>query len=78
MQMAIRILDFVLVTIVFLSVKKGFDTMLDLYIALVIAGRRTCNPATNGVTLVPERYRAQVIDNLNAIGLDADGNPIVG
>lgn len=52
--------------------------MLDLYIALVIAGRRTCNPATNGVTLVPERYRAQVIDNLNAIGLDADGNPIVG
>ena len=78
MRTAIKFLNLILATVVILYIKKGFDNMLDLYTALVIAGRRTCNPATNGVTLVPERYRAQVIDNLNAIGLDADGNPIVG
>lgn len=78
MRTATRFLNLIFVTIVFIYIKKGFGNMLDLYTALVIAGRRTCNPETQGVTLVPEWYRAQVIDNLNAIGLDADGNPIVG
>lgn len=78
MRTAIRFLNLILVTIIFLYIKKGFDNMLDLYTALVIAGRRTCNPETQGVTLVPERYREQVIEDLKAIGLDADGNPIAG
>ena len=50
--------------------------MVDMYLALVIAGRRTCNPETVGVTKVPERYREAVLAELTALGLDADGNPI--
>lgn len=50
--------------------------MVDMYVALVIAGRRTCNPENKEVTLVPTRYRAKVLTELEALGLDADGNPI--
>lgn len=47
--------------------------MVDMYVALVIAGRRTCNPETVGVTLVPARYRESVAAELLALGLDLDG-----
>lgn len=47
--------------------------MVDMYVALVIAGRRTCNPETVGVTLVPARYRAAVASELETLGLDLDG-----
>ena len=50
--------------------------MVDMYLALVIAGRRTCNPENKEATLVPTRYRAKVVEELTALGLDADGNPI--
>lgn len=50
--------------------------MVDMYLALVIAGRRTCNPDNKTVTLVPARYRAKVLAELEALGLDADGNAI--
>lgn len=50
--------------------------MIDMYLALVIAGRRTCNPDTVGVTKVPTRFRDAVLAELTALGLDADGNPI--
>ena len=43
--------------------------MVDLYCALIIAGRRT-------IETVPERYRGAVIEQLAAIGLDENGNPI--
>ena len=56
---------------------KGGINMVDLYIALVIAGRRTCNPENKEVTQVPTRYRDIVTEELAAIGLDADGNPIM-
>lgn len=49
--------------------------MVDMYTALVIAGRRTCNPDNTEVTKVPERYRQPVLEELEALGLDADGNP---
>ena len=48
--------------------------MIDMYLALVIAGRRTCNPDNKKVTLVPVRYRSKVLVELEALGLDADGN----
>lgn len=51
--------------------------MVDMYLALVIAGRRTCNPENRNVTLVPANYRKLVLAELTALGLDADGNPIV-
>lgn len=50
--------------------------MVDMYLALVIAGRRTCNAENKTVTLVPTRYRSLVLAELEALGLDADGNPI--
>ncbi|MGN1013851.1 MAG: CD1375 family protein [Butyricicoccus sp.] len=51
--------------------------MRDMYVALVIAGKRTCNPETAGVILVPARWRAAVMEDLEALGLDADGQEIV-
>jgi len=47
--------------------------MVEMYVALVIAGRRTCNPETTGVTLVPVRYRTEVAAKLAALGLNLDG-----
>ena len=54
---------------------KGDIEMVDMYTALVIAGRRTCNTENTKITLVPTRYRTAVLENLDALGLDADGNP---
>ena len=54
----------------------GNVQMVDMYVALVIAGRRTCNPENKSVPLVPTRYRKAVTTELEALGLDADGNPI--
>ena len=50
--------------------------MVDMYLALVIAGRRTCDPANKAVTQVPAKYRAAVIEELEALGLDANGDPV--
>lgn len=50
--------------------KKGGMNMVDLYVALVIAGRRT-------FAQVPIRYQAAVKADLLALGLDENGNPIV-
>ena len=47
--------------------------MLDMYVALVIAGRRTCNRENKAVRLVPANYREAVMADLEALGLDADG-----
>lgn len=55
--------------------KNGGLYMIDMYIALVLAGRRTCNTETVGVTLVPLKWRTKVLEDLTALGLDADGNP---
>ena len=54
---------------------KGDIEMVDMYTALVIAGKRTCNTENTKITLVPTRYRAVVLENLDALGLDADGSP---
>ena len=62
---------------IIIDIFKGGINMVDLYIALVIAGRRTCNPENKEVTQVPTRYRDIVTEELAAIGLDADGNPIL-
>jgi hypothetical protein len=61
--------------IIFLFIRR-FLNMVDMYLALVIAGRRTCNPENKSVPLVPTRYRKAVTTELEALGLDADGNPV--
>ena len=50
-----------------LITKGGKETMVDLYCALIIAGRRT-------IDKVPARYRDAVIAELAALGLDENGN----
>lgn len=43
--------------------------MIDLYVALIIAGRRT-------IDSVPKRYQDAVREELAALGLDENGNVI--
>lgn len=50
--------------------------MVDMYVALVIAERRTCNPETAGIRQVPRNWRDLVIADLTALGLDLDGKPV--
>lgn len=49
--------------------KKGKIIMVDLYCALIIAGKRT-------IATVPARYKNAVKEQLAAIGLDENGNHI--
>ena len=53
---------------------KGEKDMADMYLALVMAGRRTCNTENKRVKQVPAKYREIVLEDLAALGLDADGN----
>lgn len=48
----------------------GGINMVDLYVALIINGRRTFDQ-------VPDRYKDAVRADLLALGLDENGNPIV-
>ena len=57
------------IALMFKLLLKGEIKMIDMYVALIIAGRRT-------IDQVPERYRDAVIADLAALGLDENGNPI--
>ena len=46
----------------------GGNNMVALYVALIIAGRRTFNQ-------VPAKFKAAVKADLEALGLDENGNP---
>lgn len=61
----------------FLCIKsrKGNIDMLDLYVGLVSRQRRTCNPDNKKVRQVPGIWREAVLEDLEALGLDADGYP---
>jgi hypothetical protein len=45
--------------------------MVDMYVALIIAGRRTLEQ-------VPASFRGQVEVDLSALGLDSEGKPEKG
>lgn len=49
--------------------KKWRLRMIDLYVALIINGRRT-------IDNVPAKYKDYVLTELSALGLDGYGNPI--
>lgn len=57
-------------------VRKGGVDMLDLYVGLVSRQRRTCNPENKKVRQVPKIWRDAVLEDLKALGLDADGMPV--
>ena len=48
--------------------RKAGINMVDVYVALIVAGRRT-------LAKVPARLRAAVKAELDALGLDENGNP---
>ena len=48
----------------------GGENMVALYVALIINGRRTFQQ-------VPEKFKAAVHEDLAALGLDDNGNPVV-
>lgn len=54
--------------------RKGVTDMVDMYVGLVIAHRRTCNLENKKVRLVPKIWRDEVLADLTALGYDADGN----
>lgn len=47
----------------------GGSNMVALYVALIIAGRRTFSQ-------VPEKFKAAVKADLEALGLDENGTPV--
>lgn len=53
--------------------KKEDFKVIDMYVALVIHQRRTCNPENKKKIQVPARWRELVISDLEALGLDLDG-----
>ena len=55
---------------------RGGVSMLDLYVGLVSRQRRTCNPDNKKVRQVPSIWREAVLEDLKALGLDADGMPV--
>lgn len=56
--------------------RRGGVSMLDLYVGLVSRQRRTCNPENKKVRQVPKIWRDAVLEDLKALGLDADGMPV--
>lgn len=64
------------IALFFMSIipRKGVKNMQDLYVGLVIAHRRTCNPDNKRVRQVPSMWRDAVLEDLKALGYDADGN----
>lgn len=52
-----------------IAVLKGGEIMVDVYVALIVKGRRT-------IDQVPENLRPQVLEELAALGLDGYGNPL--
>ena len=55
---------------------RGGVSLLDLYVGLVSRQRRTCNPEDEKVRQVPSIWRGAVLEDLKALGLDADGMPV--
>jgi hypothetical protein len=53
-----------------LKILFGGVNMVDLYVALIISGRRSFSQ-------VPQRYQDAVMADLFALGLDENGNPLV-
>ena len=49
--------------------------MIDLYVGLVKNGKRTCDVNNKKVRQVPKIWREAVLEDLKALGLDADGMP---
>lgn len=66
----IKVIIIVITIIIILyAIRRKGDNMIDLYVALIIAGRRPFSK-------VPDRYKDAVREELLALGLDENGDPI--
>ena len=65
-----NVITFVIIITILIAVtrRKGVN-MIDLYVVLIIAGKRPFSK-------VPVRYQDAVREELLALGLDENGNPI--
>ena len=59
----------IIISIILYADRKKGDNMIDLYVALIIAGKRPFSK-------VPARYQDAVREELLALGLDENGDPI--
>jgi hypothetical protein len=50
--------------------------MIDLYVCLVIAGKRTCDEKNKNVRQVPRHLKDDVLEELKAQGYDGNGQKI--
>lgn len=68
--MSKKVITFVIIITILIAItrRKG-DNMIDLYVVLIIAGKRT-------FAKVPDRYKDAVREELLALGLDENGDPI--
>ena len=57
------------VVVTAIAAAKATPRAVALYVALIIAGRRTFNQ-------VPAKFKAAVKADLEALGLDENGNPV--
>lgn len=67
--MKCKVITFVIIIIILFALRQKGDNMIDLYVALIIAGRRPFSK-------VPDRYKDAVREELLALGLDENGDPI--
>lgn len=63
------VITFVIIIIILYAIRRKGDNMIDLYVVLIIAGKRPFSK-------VPARYQDAVREELLALGLDENGNPI--
>lgn len=63
------VITFVIIIIILYAIRRKGDNMIDLYVVLIIAGKRPFSK-------VPARYQNAVREELLDLGLDENGNPI--
>lgn len=63
------VITFVIIIIILYDIRRKGDNMIDLYVVLIIAGKRPFSK-------VPARYQDAVREELLDLGLDENGNPI--
>lgn len=64
-----KVITFVIIIIILYAIRRKGDNMIDLYVVLIIAGKRNFSK-------VPARYQDAVREELLDLGLDENGNPI--
>lgn len=64
-----KVITFVIIIIILYAIRRKGDNMIDLYVVLIIAGKRHFSK-------VPARYQDAVREELLVLGLDENGDPI--